>query len=754
MPLTRHPHARLTLGAALLFSLVSVVASGSAEEHRAKVITPTIDCREGLCRQTVTRVPLKVLPRPNSSIWKERAIDGEVVVPVAPALSPLFVFAREGVDEADADGTKGWYKVGPTDSAPSGWMQARDVIEWHNTLILSYTPPGIDDEARSRVLGFRDHEDLRSVVAAEDRKSRAEDLLEAVTRFENDADGAQQEVRAAGVVSAEPKGVFTDIKDTFYMWPILSWSEPDAIDSDERYLEFVQLMPECRADDIETAEVVGTAAGRESPLVLAGSRRAAGPLTNREMRDNATIGNAPIRNVDVLFVVDTTASMQPYIDAVRDGIRSAAARIEDKAGDGEAVRFGIVGFEDDFAELDHIAKDYFPAGFVDARTFIETVGSSVKAETWGDHLVPERLFEGVKAGIEANWSEDALRFMVVVTDAPGIPQSAGVNASAKRPDENFVRLMADDATAYERLATVSVGDAERLGKMARDANVQSFALHIKPGRTPEMDDLAGAQLEAMIQNDGTDAGYLPVTGGEGSAKDFADAIGTFTSAITVGLGAASLEEVELAAAVMKAADESLPTNGDLAAEARDTGVALVKAAMMDYLGNSDSVECDYRAWTSDRDLTDDAVRSLNVNTLLVRDELDTLYRTLTMVRDALAAGELSGEEFIDSLKSISTGTMLDPDTIERARSGSLARAGLLPSWLDSLPYRSDISQLSGQDIAEMTGADRTQLEINVSQKLAYYEGIMEDRERWFPLSDRDRDNELKWVTPLPVEELP
>ena len=740
---------RLTTISALLSAILLTPHTAVAQDETPAITGSNVTCDESLCRQATTRVPLKVLPRPNSSIWAERSTDGEAVVPVVPALSPLFVFAREGVDETDSDGSEGWYEVGPTETLRLGWMQASDVIEWHNTLILSYTPPGVDDEARNRVIGFRGFDDLQAVISSGDRETAAAELLGKVAGLDDETAGAASAVREAGVVSAEPGGVFTDIKDNFYMWPILSWAKADDGESDERLVEFVQLMPECRADAVPTGDaaegdgattVAGDAAGvDDSPLVLPGSG------------DSSGLSNRSVKNIEVMFVVDTTGSMQPYIDAVRDGIRDTVEAISQKAGEDETVRFGFVGFMDEFDELDYVAKDFFEDGFVDAETFVAAIDGNVKAETWGDHLVPERLFEGVDMGIDADWSDEALKFMVVITDAPGIPQSSGGQSTDAAPDENFVRLERSDPETYDRLVQVSVGDAERLGKRARDANVLMSTMHIQSGRSAAIDALAGQQLEAMVQNEGTDEGYIPVAGGAGSGNAMAQAIRQFSTEVLSALGASSVEDTERVAEEIVVSDGSADTGP---AGVKETTAQLVKAAMMDFLGDTDTVECDYRGWTSDRDLADDAVKSLDVNTLLVRDELDTLYTTLTLVRDALAVGEMTGEDFIDSLKTVSLSTTLDPSTIETARTGALARTGLLPRWLDSLPYQSDIAQLSGDDIAEMTSSDRTQLEINVSDKLAYYETIVSNDKRWFPLSDSDLDNPLKWVTPLPIEELP
>ena len=470
---------------------------------------------------------------------------------------------------------------------------------------------------------------------------------------------------------------------------------------------------------------------------------------------NAGMTQKTVKAVEVVFVVDTTGSMGPYIESVRQGIQSAASFLQDqvKAGEDRSISFGFVGFQDQFDDLDYVTKDFTSDGLVDADTFVALVDAQVKAEDWGDHLIPERLFEGYEAGVNAQWSDDALKFIVVITDAPGIPQSDGKTQNATEIGDDYVLMSEEDPEAFEKLAAVSVGDAERNGKLAADANIITFVHHIRSGRFPELDNLATDQLTALVQNEGSDEGYYEVDGAGGSSDSYDEVIKATASAMSVALGITvdTMDDAVDEAEAEIIADES--SDADVSDVVSMT-VKAVKAAAMDYLGDTESIECDYRGWTTDRDLADNAVRALEVNTLLTNHELDTLHLTLKDIHSALATGAVTGAGFIDSLQSVGTVVLANPDAIEASKSGSLASSGLLPRWLESLPYQSTISTLSGDDINALTSAERTQLELNVAQKIQYYEAMMQDNERWFALSDRDEENPKKKVTPLPVEELP
>jgi len=108
---------------------------------------------------------VRVLPRPFSHVYSEPAADADnIVIANIPAFHPLFVFERKDIDMSDPASPKGWYRVGQSRDSHQGWMQAVDVMEWRQALLVSYTHPGGLIEGRNPVLMFRERDSLKELV--------------------------------------------------------------------------------------------------------------------------------------------------------------------------------------------------------------------------------------------------------------------------------------------------------------------------------------------------------------------------------------------------------------------------------------------------------------------------------------------------------------------------------------------------------------------------------------------------------------
>ena len=71
----------------------------------------------------------------------------------------------------------------------------------------------------------------------------------------------------------------------------------------------------------------------------------------------------------MVFVIDSTISMEPYIDRTREAVRRIYDTVE-KAGIGRQVKFGLVAFRSStkaVPKLEYVAKVYADPGKVDER---------------------------------------------------------------------------------------------------------------------------------------------------------------------------------------------------------------------------------------------------------------------------------------------------------------------------------------------------------------------------------------------------
>jgi hypothetical protein len=124
------------------------------------------------------------------------------------------------------------------------------------------------------------------------------------------------------------------------------------------------------------------------------------------------------RKVEIVFVIDTTASMTPLLQGAKDVAVDVAALL---AGSGEAeaaVKFGLVQYRD---STDGITFDGEPArletALTDAATFRKTV-NSLSVTPLGSEETAEDVLAGLLEAIEnAGWSTNSSKHIVLLGDA-------------------------------------------------------------------------------------------------------------------------------------------------------------------------------------------------------------------------------------------------------------------------------------------------------------------------------------------------
>jgi Ca-activated chloride channel family protein len=117
--------------------------------------------------------------------------------------------------------------------------------------------------------------------------------------------------------------------------------------------------------------------------------------------------------VDVLFVLDVTGSMQFAIDGVRDGIRSFADGLGRKELDS---RIGLVAFQDrQLGELPQVLRFDGRPLTPDIAAFRERV-ATLYADGGGD--APETCLDALKVAADQPFRPEATKVLVLITDAP------------------------------------------------------------------------------------------------------------------------------------------------------------------------------------------------------------------------------------------------------------------------------------------------------------------------------------------------
>ncbi|AGA34179.1 Serine/threonine protein kinase PpkA [Thioalkalivibrio nitratireducens DSM 14787] len=651
--------------------------------HEPAAPEEPILCAEGqVCIEEATQLPLRVLPRPFSHVYADRNADpAGIRIANVPSFHPLYVFERQDLDLSDAADPAGWYRVGRTRAEADGWMQARDVLEWRQALLVSYTHPGGPIEGRNPVLMFRDYRDLAGLVDDFDMAGRARALYRAI----DDGDAPEQ------VVSMEPQR-FVDITRQFYVLPILEWEQTQIDGDDARLLQIAAAVPGARgADTLDAAEY-------------------------REQARVARVDGAAERRsdlqADIVFVIDTTRSMQPFIDMTRDAVASTAARFRRMTDD--RVRFGLVTFRDSIEvipQLEYDTRNWTPE-LVDSATLAERLEDEVRATEVGSLDYAEEVFAGVDTALQSQWRDGALRFMILIGDASSHPKGHPQNITGK--DEIDLRRELDDA------------------------QVHLHAIHLLDPRATEDHPIAEPQFRhlARIRGSRDESAYDSVDAFDDRA--FYGLIDSVANGLIERLATTAGEHEPVA-------DEELPP-----LETLTTVDRLWEAALVEYLGRSANPPKDIVAWVLDRDLVHPVDRALDVRVLVTREQLSSLAQALDQVVQALMRAEVTQAQFFEALQSVSGQAMKRPEDLGQAR--DLAGTGLLPAFIQSLPYRSDILSLNDEMFASMTTEQRSQLEWSILAKLEQYRAINEQVDAWFRMNDADRDRDM--VYPLHLDYLP
>ncbi len=136
------------------------------------------------------------------------------------------------------------------------------------------------------------------------------------------------------------------------------------------------------------------------------------------------------RPVDIVFVLDVTESMQPYIDAVKQNVITFAQELQSNSRD---YRLGLVTFEDYVvSSVPDCNCEYRNTMTSDVKKFTEWVGS-LHAGGGGD--IPEDQLDALAYAAKFPFRPEAEGIIIIVTDAP--PHHDGDGSADTAHDQAF-----------------------------------------------------------------------------------------------------------------------------------------------------------------------------------------------------------------------------------------------------------------------------------------------------------------------------
>jgi Mg-chelatase subunit ChlD len=192
--------------------------------------------------------------------------------------------------------------------------------------------------------------------------------------------------------------------------------------------------------------------------------------------------------LDLVFVVDNTGSMGPYIDVAKNKILEIIHTIK-KEELCHSLRVGLVPYRDHPPEeRTYITKKFH---LTDDSAAIERNVRSMSAHGGGDG--PEAVDDGLKDAINLEWNGEAAKVLVLVGDAP----PHGVEPGDRWPDgpPSGVRWEEEAINAYyEGIIVHTVGCFPEISRYSNAVNVWKKIAAASEGKFFPLD-----QAENLVQ---------------------------------------------------------------------------------------------------------------------------------------------------------------------------------------------------------------------------------------------------------------
>jgi len=668
------------------------------------------DIRKPLLMEGKQSLYQRVLTKPGANIHLEPSAPGKAR-PTIP-FTVYYVYSRHIVGDMQ------WAEVGvDAHGNIQGWIPERDLVEWKQNLTVAFRNP----VGRGRVLLFRDKEFLKNLVETHDLAAY-ERLYKKANAGELSTDGP--------IVAIQPKE-HVDLRKDFYLIPIHQHEDVYLGDNKALMLKVtsVPLVSETSAKPANDSK---------GKVPLAQSRVSNGG----KRKGSALKGGIPNYRAGVVFVIDSTLSMEPYIARTREVVRKIYTRLE-RGGLIEKVNFGLVDFRDSIqAEkgLEYLAKVQVTlTNGANPKGFFAHVNALESAKVSSQDFI-EDAYAGIKLGLDGiDWRGYDARYIVLITDAGARD--------------------ARDPLSYTKL------DAEALRRLAKDNDVAILVLHLLTPSGVSNHAVATEQYKALSHYPGIGSFYYGVE--TGNVAQFGSALDALANQI-----ADQVEEVVGGKSPARAVDgkQVSAQNGKKASKGESTTSPLIElqkkvaklgyALRMRYLRKhkDGKIPVVFDAWLLDHDFRDPERVTLDVGVLLTRNQLSDLQHVLRQVLSTAEEGLLSPRNFLNDLKSLAVSLRRTPDeiggsTIAASGTGSnLADLGYMREYMEDLPYTGGIMDLSLETWEVWPAKQQLAFIDNLENRINYYKALHDHTDLWISLNGGPINGDS--VFALPLEMLP
>ncbi len=619
--------------------LAMVVLIWSAGNTAALAATPLL--MEG--KKTLYQ---RVLTHPGAQLRNAPGASGQPLAKSMPAFSVLYVYERQTVDNEP------WVRVGTTSSGePDGWLAAGQFSDWKQTLVLKFA----ERSGREPVLFFRTQNPLTAVLNDSAPAPRVRTLLD-------QAQAAKAGKASAGeLVALEPQDAAVS-QNRFYLLPIFNFSE------------------------------AYTPGGQPVELLQVASIDPGSGLQ--------TLTAAPPRALKtaMVFVIDTTLSMGPYIDRTRQVIAKLYDAIA-TAGLSEKVSFGLVAYRNSVTKtpgLEYVSRIY--ANLQEGQDREQFLGlvQNVQDTKVSSHSFNEDAFAGIADALEnMDWSGYGARILFLITDAGALRHN-------------------------DPLGATGMNEGEVL-EAARRRQVKIFVLHLLTPQGAKNHAQAEAQYRQLSADPNPRIGdlYVPIPAGD--VNRFGTEVERIATVFT-----------QLVREVAAGKPLSAPPPAKSVADPKAKAEALGYAMQMDFLGQARGTQAPrvVSAWVADHDLADPARPAFQVCILLSKLQLNDLQQGIKTIADAAIKTRISPQNFFQEVASAAANLSRDPSRLRQQQFGNLYESGLLGEFLEGLPYKSKVLGITQDLWLSWSVGEQQDFIDELHSKIKLYEKFHNDTSNW------------------------
>ena len=603
----------------------------------------------------------RVVSNPGAVLYADP--EGQIAAEKPRTFTSFYVYARK----------EGMLRVGVSTTEPQGWLREKDATEWPQAITMVFT----DQMGREPVLFFKSHKDLEDLCAAESIKDT---VAQYVTLFSTKNARVPKDCPVIATEPLEKDGQISQ-KD-FYLLPVLTVDTQFTGEANGMQL----LEVACLDPGVPNAEQ---------------KKESAEP---RSMRTG------------IVFVVDTTISMKPYIEQTKEIIRNIFDRIQNSPIK-DSIAFAVIAFRSNpqiRPKTEYNTRVISDFVSVNERDTLDKLLEQLEECRASTHAFDEDSLAGVKEAVDAlSWASVDGKIILLVTDAGPL---AGTDATSK-----------------------TGMSPEGMADYLRTNGIFLTALHVKTPKGKNDHHYAEKSYRELSKLSNNRSSYIAIDAPnpERGAQNF-QKVGMAVANIFCKIAEDQIHDAKLA----KPKVHDAPKDASPEDLARHYAEVSGYAMQLQFAGNKQGTTAPsvVRAWIADADLSaleehpqDDPVPAVYAAVLLTKMQLSQLRKQLKTIIATAEEAFLQDSEnfnFYEQLISAAAQMSRDPSSFSSDPKANLAQKGVLLEVLDGLPYKSRILGLTQEDWTNMSTGEKEEFIKRLKGLVRRYEEYDRDNTHW------------------------